>query len=299
MTRIAARASLAVLALLATGCATQANMVDLERDVAVLKQRLGPDSSRFRVTAPDPGPSLVPVQSAPLDATPIGGGPNELFELTIALDEMRSEMAQMRGQVDELLYGMTTLTQEADQRLAALEEKAGITVVPTLPPPPTSGAAGEATVSEVVKPGIDGGVVMRGVVVPPREEDAPGGVSAGTAFELAANDLKRGHYSLAAAGFANFLTQYPDSALAPEATFWLGESYRGQGLAARAVKVWEMEVNTFPRHDMTPRALLALGEAYRGMDDIPAAEEALKRLVAGFPTSNYAGQAKLILSELR
>ena len=142
-------------------------------------------------------------------------------------------------------------------------------------------------------------LVLPGVMVAPPEKDKGAGVSAQTAYQLASGDFKRGHYSLAAAGFANFLEQYPESSLVPDATYWLGEAYRAQGMNARATQVWEQQAKKFPRHATTPQALLALGETYRAMDNIPAAEGALKRLIASFPVSDEAQRAKLILSELR
>ncbi len=278
--------------MVASGCATQANYVDLEQDIAAIKQRLNS-------TPVVPATGGVNAGAA----AAVGVSTSEVLDLTIAVDQLRVEVSELRGQVDELSYNLTTLTQGADARLAVLEEKAGVTPVPGF----AQGTAGSVTdnASEPVAeapPDVIAtptGVTMPGVVVAPRDEDVIGGVSADTAFSLAVADFKRGHFNLAAAGFANFLEQYPESSRTPEATFWLGESYREQGLSARATMVWEMQVESFPKHKITPKVLLRLGETYRSMDNIPAAEEALKRLVASFPVSDEAQQAKLILSELR
>jgi len=287
-------------ALLMGGCATQANLVDMESEVAALKARMA------RVDG-GPGPMAPPSSAAPRVADEAGPATGtETLDLAISIDQMRQDLAELRGQMEEQTFRLTSFISQSDSRLAALEDKAGITPVPTpgaTYPPGVQGPAPDLAVgtppSPAVRPGPDGGVVLPGVVIAPRDEDAGAGVSAETAYQLAAGDFKRGHYNLAAAGFANFLEQYPESKLVPDAIYWLGESYRSQGMNARAVQVWEMQSESFPKAGTTPKALLALGETYRAMDNIPAAEKALKRLIASFPVSDEAQRAKLILAELR
>jgi len=290
------------LALGLAGCATQANLVDMESEVAALKARMaridggpGPVGPPPAIRAPQAGGD----EAGPASAT-------EALDLTISVDQLRQDLAELRGQMEEQTFRLGSFVSQADSRLAALEDKAGITPIPapgaTAPPgaggPPPDLAVG-APPAPAVRPGPNGGVVLPGVVIAPRDEDAGAGVSAETAYQLAAGDFKRGHYNLAAAGFANFLEQYPESKLVPDAIYWLGESYRSQGMNARAVQVWEMQSESFPKAGTTPKALLALGETYRAMDNIPAAETALKRLIASFPVSDEAQRAKLILAELR
>lgn len=288
------------LALAAGGCATQASLVDMESEVAALKARL----ARIDGGA---GPAAPAARAAPAggdEAGPVSG--TEALDLTISVDQMRQDVADLRGQVEEQNFRLTSFISQSDSRLATLEDKAGIAPVPapgaTAPPgasgPPPNVAKGTPP-APAVRPGPDGGVILPGVVIAPRDGDQGNGVSAETAFQLASGDFKRGHYNLAAAGFANFLEQYPDSKLVPDATYWLGESYRSQGMNARAAQVWEMQSQQFPKSGTTPKALLALGETYRSMDNIPAAEKALKRLIASFPVSDEAQRAKLILAELR
>jgi len=288
------------LALGAGGCATQANLVDMESEVAALKARMA------RVDG-GPGPVTAPAVRAPSgDAEAGPGSGTEALDLAISVDQIRQDLAEMRGQMEEQTFRLTSFIGQSDSRLAALEDKAGIAPVPapgaTLPPGaggvPPDVAMGTPP-APAVRPGPDGGVVLPGVMIAPREEDAGAGVSAETAYQLASGDFKRGHYNLAAAGFANFLEQYPESKLVPDAIYWLGESYRSQDMNARAVQVWEMQAGSFPKAGTTPKALLALGETYRAMDNIPAAEKALKRLIASFPVSDEAQRAKLILAELR
>jgi len=290
---LACRATLALLALVTSGCAMQSSVVDLEQQVTALKYR----SDKARIAG-----TVGQVNAGA--ATAAGVSATEVLDLTIAVDQLRLELSETRGQLDEMAYAVTILSQGTDARLALLEEKAGVT---TLPSPGRERSTAASGAQELAPPVMAPGapqmpapdVVLPGVMIAPASQDMGGAVSAKTAYDLAGADFKRGHYNLAASGFANFLEQYPESNLTPSATYWLGESYRGQGLLARATKVWEQQAQTFPRHEESRRALLRLGEVYRSMDNIPAAEKALKKLIAGFQDSDEAQQAKLILSEIR
>jgi tol-pal system protein YbgF len=296
------RAALVVLALAASGCAMQSTVVDMERNLAALQYRM------------DKGGITAPVgQVNPATAEAAGVSATEVLDLTISVDQLQLELSEARGQLDEMAFALTSLVQSSDARLALLEEKAGITSAPSLLGGPSLGSAADPGAEQLAPPAVavvgttealtavapELGVVMPGVMIAPRDRDVPSGISAKTAFSLANADFKRGHYNLSAAGFANFLEQYPASNLTPEAHFWLGESYRSQGLQSRATRVWEQQVQAFSKHKTTPMALLRLGEVYHSMDNIPAAEKSLKTLIAGFPVSAEAQQAKLLLSEMR
>jgi len=289
-----ARAACLVVGLALAGCATQSNLVDLQDEVTSLKARL----ARIDGGAAPPM-AASPRAMAPTRGAEDEGSASQALDTAVALDQLRADVADLRGQLEEQGYTVSNMLQQTDARLAALEEKTGLGPVPRGTGPggmPPTGAAPPAGAPGAASPPT---VVLPGVMVAPPEKEKGSGVSAQTAYQLASGDFKRGHYSLAAAGFANFLEQYPESSLVPDATYWLGESYRAQGLNARATQVWEMQAKNFPRHTTTPQALLALGETYRAMDNIPAAEGALKRLIASFPVSDEAQRAKLILSELR
>ncbi len=328
-----------------SGCATQATVVDLERDLALLKLRMASEDPP--AAAPGREVGMVRASNVSPGGVNLADSPTELLDLTVSVDQLRTELSEIRGQMDELLYSLNSLTEDNDARLAALERHMGaggaigggtgtsaLTIPPRFPDVPVRDGVVEpltnladeplsgpvaVTPAEAVAatqpaaqvvPGPQGAVVLPGVMIAPRAGDVvnptlPGGlvpagsVSAQTAYSLAARDLEQGHNSLAAAGFANFLNQYPDSPRVPQAAYSLGLAYMRQGMASRAVDVWQQQVATFPDHSSAPATLLSLGEAYRALDNIPAAEQAFKRLIARFPTAEQAEQAKLILSELR
>lgn len=287
--------------LVTAGCATQANLVDLQREMAALKLRVANLSGGDLPAAPSaPAPDFTPAagEAGAAEAgaadTAAPAAPVEVLDLMVAVDRMTEEVADLRGQVEGLTFNLSTLAERSDARLSALEQNAGLATLPgTAAPEAAAGETGEAAAPAAAP---EARVVLPGVRL---EKPGQTGVSEDIAFSLAQRDLERGHYSLAATGFANFLDQHPDSRLAPDATYSLGESLLGQKQTDRAIRVWQVLLERHPKSKAAPKALLALGEAYRSMDNISAAEAAFKRLIARFPEADEARQAKLILSELR
>lgn len=285
---------LAVMALgfSAAGCATQANVVDLQSEVASLKHRMG------LAAASQPQPPQEGALPGEEGGVPSASA-EEVLDLVMIIDQMREELASVQGQVEQFFFRLDTLTQRTEQRLAAIEAKAGMESAALMPFPMEQPVEGGAESMEEAPVDHGPGIRLPGVYIAPDDQQAATSQEAGAAFAMASRDLEKGHANLAAAGFKNFIKQHPDSPKIPEATYLLGESFRSQGMDAEAINVWEMLAKMAPRHQVTSRALLSLGRTYRSVDNIPAAESALKRLVARFPDSEEASEAKLILSELR
>lgn len=69
-------------------------------------------------------------------------------------------------------------------------------------------------------------------------------------------------------GFAEFLVQHPHSDLAPNARFWLGESYYGKKDYSRAIDAYDQVQLNHPASEKVPAALLKKGYAYLALKDI-------------------------------
>ncbi|MDH4230182.1 MAG: tetratricopeptide repeat protein [Nitrospirota bacterium] len=276
----------AALPLLMTGCASQANLVDMDGRLKSIEERVSRAAALGGAPAGTPaGAAGASAASAASSGSPAGPG---MLDITLAVDQLRQEMAELRGQVEELGHGVDSLAHSTDGRLAVLEQRGGASPIPGRPASAGPEGGGMSPSSAVDTP-----IRLPGSVVGSR------GATPDQAFGLARRDYDKGNYNIAAAGFANFLQQFPDSPRLGEATYWLGASYRAQGQGSRARQVWEAQLKNFPRDPASAKALLGLGEMFRGEDNVPGAEDALKRLIARFPDSEEARRAKSILSELR
>ena len=74
----------------------------------------------------------------------------------------------------------------------------------------------------------------------------------------------RGNYDLAVLGFRQYLESFPDTELADNASYWIGESYYSQGKYQQAIREFDGILRRYPRSDKLASGLLKKGYAYLG-----------------------------------
>ena len=119
------------------------------------------------------------------------------------------------------------------------------------------------------------------------------------AAERTLTRFKDGDLDGARQGFAEFLVQHPHSDLAPNARFWLGESYYGKKDYSRAIDAYDQVQLNHPASEKVPAALLKKGYAYLAMKDKKRASSAFKQVVTLYPKSVEAGKASDKLVQLK
>lgn len=100
-------------------------------------------------------------------------------------------------------------------------------------------------------------------------------------------------------GFAAFLRGYPNSELAPNARYWLGESHYGKKEYTQAIDSYDRVELDFPQSEKVPAALLKKGYAYLAMKDKKRASVAFKQVVMLYPRSPEAEKAADKLFQLK
>lgn len=225
------------------GCVTQPEYRELRSDVDELKQQQGG----------------------------VEGG-SRLAELGAQMDELRDEIAGLRGEVEEARHA-------ADQAL--VEVKAAQQVAPSsraapvraMPPP----AAPEGALSEEVR-----------------------------TYEEAFRVYRSGDYPTAIDRFRSFLDTHPSSDYADNALFWLAECHYKLGDQEQAVLAFDDVVKRYPEGNKVPDALYRQGVALveigdqSGQQDTyrPAARQIFERLVAEHPDSERVPEARRQLEKL-
>ncbi len=202
-----------------------------------------------------------------------------LQEMYLRLEELDRENRMLRGQLEELRHALDQLRQrqrelylDMDKRLQALEAAA------------SAGAAGE----------VAGGEGTAGEAsAPPAAQEEQAAYRA--AFEL----LKDGKYRQAAQAFGEFLQQFPQSPLAANAQYWLGEAYYGAKQYKKAIQEFEKVRTLYPDSPKVPDATLKLGYSYYALKRWKAARSALKEVVERFPGTSVARLAEQRLKRMR
>ncbi|MBN9063529.1 MAG: tol-pal system protein YbgF [Rhizobiales bacterium 65-9] len=78
-------------------------------------------------------------------------------------------------------------------------------------------------------------------------------------FDVAMGMIQRGEYPAAEMAFRQFLQSHPRSALAPDATYWLGESYSQRNLHRDAAEQYLKVTTNWPQSARAADSMLKLG----------------------------------------
>ena len=104
------------------------------------------------------------------------------------------------------------------------------------------------------------------------------------AFEL----IKEQRYDAAEAAFREFLATYPESTNAPNAQYWLGESFYVRQQYDAALRSFQAVVDDHPRSRKVVDALLKIGYCHYELRSWDAAKVALAKVRADYPGTTAA-----------
>jgi tol-pal system protein YbgF len=119
------------------------------------------------------------------------------------------------------------------------------------------------------------------------------------AYDSAMEVFKQADYKGAAAAFQDFVRRYPDSAYAPQAQYYAGNSYYLQRDYKNAIAAQEAVVSNYGSSSNVPDAMLNIGTSYIELKDKKNAKKVLQQLVSKFPSTSAAATAKDRLASLK
>ena len=287
------------LALAAAGCfATRTDVQILQNDISTLRTETSQrDSTR----------------AAQLDRviSTLGGVNDSLRAISTRVSKFQADVQGDLYQMGQQLITIQELTGQSQRRLqelrAGLEERAGtgapMGVAPVGPstsaPPPSAPAAAPSRLPAAAP-----------AVPAPATAAASGAAAGGTAppaggpgpnqlYQLSLDQLRRGSAGAARSGFEELLRQYPTSDLAPDAQFYVAESWASSGNNAAADSGYVLVTTRYPQSSRAPTALskhalilLQAGRTAEGRD-------ALDQVVRKYPRSDEAELARERLRALR
>ena len=135
--------------------------------------------------------------------------------------------------------------------------------------------------------------------LPPASLTATDQAAIQRAYDNAYSNYRLSDYPGAIRGFEIFLKTYPKHPLAPNAQYWIGESYFHLKDYRAAIEAQRRLVGTYPDSTKSPDALLIIGTAENNLGDTPAARKTLEELIAKYPSSDAADKAKGRLARLK
>jgi len=107
------------------------------------------------------------------------------------------------------------------------------------------------------------------------------------------------HYAQAREQLVNFISNFPKHPYAPNAYYWLGETYYVQKDYSKSISIFEIGAKRFPDHAKAPDCLLKAGLAYISIEEKSKARDQFQRLISEYPSSSSSRIAKRKLTTLQ
>jgi len=136
----------------------------------------------------------------------------------------------------------------------------------------------------------------------PSASSAAGAAAAGgdqAAYKQNFSLLKQGRYEDAINGFTNFIQQYPQSPLVPNAEFWMGEAHYQMSDFQGALVNYQAVIQGYPSSNKAPDALLKIGYSQYEMLKYTNARKTLESVIKQYPGTSVANLAKQRLQRIR
>ncbi|MCX7858002.1 MAG: tol-pal system protein YbgF [Deltaproteobacteria bacterium] len=109
---------------------------------------------------------------------------------------------------------------------------------------------------------------------------------------------QKGNYDESIRKFSDFLKNHSGTPLAPNAYFWLGESFMARKEYEKAILSFQEVIEKHPSSEVIIKAYLSQAEAFYLLGDKKSSSTALKRVIQLFPKSEEAKIAERKLKTL-
>jgi len=199
-----------------------------------------------------------------------------------ALATQQAYLVQMRGDlrtellsVQQQLVAVQELTGQSQQRLTELRSR--IESRAQQPNPGITNPAGGTPVGPSGNPAGPGPDQM---------------------YDVSLQQYRRGSLATARLGFREFLRVFPTHERAPDALFYIGESFE-QAAPDSAAAVYDQLVHSYPTSPRAPSALYKLGLLAEQRGDKTTARNFYARVIASYPRSPEADLARQNQQRLR
>lgn len=248
---------------LLSGCALRGDVRKVELQVEALRSEMSRSDSARRIERDSLARVLASVQAT------IASEQNALVQIR---GDIRSDLQAVQQQ----LMALQELTGQSQQRLSELRSRLSSPAPAPVQPPVDTTTGGAGT--------------------PPTAPAAtPSGGAAGTGpdqmYDLTMQQYRRGSFTTARLGFREFLRLYPNDDRAPDALYFVGESFAPENPDS-ASAVYQDVVKRFPNSPRAPSALYKLGLLAQQRGDKAGARTYFARVMAGYPRSDEANLAR-------
>src|SRR5260221_2268948 len=207
-------------------------------------------------------------------------------QLVVRVQQIDEKMNGVSGQIETQGSRVDRIAQQVTQAQHDIEElRAAATAAAAAPQP-------VVTQQPVLGPGPTSPGHMTVAAPSSRGENSV------EVYNAAYGDYQRGSFDLAIAGFRDFIQKNPNSDLADNAAYWVGDSLYSQKKYSEAIEAFDVVVNKYAKSDKVPGALLKKAYAYLALGDRARAIVQLQYIVHEHPKAQEASLARQKLKQL-
>lgn len=258
------RLGLALLAAAVTaGCATKSDVTELERSMTAEIQSVQARQDSL-------SQELRRLRTVLLDS------------LSSGMEKMLAQRGETHRRLEELETRLGRLTALAGQNQRVLSEiRSGLRTGATS----SSARAGSDTSAG-------------------EEEAAPDTASGSTdeareLYRASLQQFRRGSHQTARTGLREFLSRFPRHELAPDAQYYLAETFAEADSLTRALEEYARVLELYPGSSRAPAALYKSGQIELERGNVEEARSFFSRVVRGYPNSDEADLAEQQLDRLQ
>jgi tol-pal system protein YbgF len=272
-------------------------IIELQRDVALLQDKvdsmqrdldtkLGELSAMMQQLQDNNAKSNNQIQDAVTNG--VGRQLAPVAGMSSKVDAMGDDVRSLKDALNDLGARLERM----DAKITDLKNQ--MQIIQNPPPAPGAAAPG-ATPGTAPTTGGPGASAVPGAAVTP---GPPPGMSAEKTYTDARRDLQTGNVDLAAQEFQQYLTYYPDTELAANAQYYLGEIAFNKADYPGAIKGFDAVLERYPQNPKTADARLMKGMALLRSGQKTRAIQEFRALVENYPRTDDARKARQQLQQL-
>jgi len=259
------------LVAVAGACATRSDMQVLQNDLAIMRSETARADSAHRAQLDRVTAAVTALNDSVRTAN-------------TRVYRFQGDVQQTLVSIGQQLLAIQELTGQTQRRMQEFRAQVEQQQSTAMAPPPAAGAAAGPGAAGRVDSAAAGG---------------PGAPGPNQLYQLSLDQLRRGSAGAARAGFEDLVRRYPTSDLAPEAQFYIAESYAAERNMTAADSAYAAVAERYPDSPRAPTALFKYALSLQRSGRIAQARQTLDTIVQKYPRSDEAELARDRLRSLR
>lgn len=255
-----------------------------------------------------------------------GASDSAIFEVLGRLEQLQSEVQQLRGLVeeqsqtiadlerkqgnmysdlDERIQMLTSTNSQAAGQAAPAAPSAAVGASQSATTPSATAAPTQTTATTTQSSPVQQPATAPAPVAPVITESKPAEATAASAkasekerYQAAYDTLRNGHNAQAIKMFETLQTDYPAGEFGDNTQYWLGEAYKINREFDKARAAFSKVVSQYPNSSKVPDAILKLGYIEFDQQNLAKARDYLTRVTTSYPNTTAAHLAAKKLAQM-